>query len=41
MCNKAVYNYSYALKFIPECYKMQEMYDKVANTHSSTIEFVP
>ena len=41
MCNKAVDNYPNALKFVPECYKTQEMCDKVVNTHSSTIQFVP
>ena len=35
--NKAVDNYPHASEFVPECYKTQEMCDKVLNTHSSTI----
>ena len=38
MCNKAVDNYSHALKFVPDCYMTEKMYDKAVNTHSSTIE---
>ena len=38
MCNKAVHSYSHALKFVPDCYMTEKMYDKAVNTHSSTIE---
>ena len=41
MCNKAVDNYSHALEFVPECYKIQKMYDKAVSTYPSTITFVP
>ena len=30
ICDEAVNNYSYALKFVPECYKIQEMLDKLS-----------
>ena len=41
MCNKAVDNYLHVLELVADCYMTQETCDKVANTHSSTIEFVP
>ena len=40
MCNKAVDNYPLALIFVPECYNTQ-ICDKVVNTNSYTIQFVP
>ena len=41
MCDKAVDNYSHALKFVPDGYKTQEMCIKAVNDHPSTIQFVP
>ena len=41
MCNKAIDNYLHALELVADGYMTQETCDKVANTHSSTIEFVP
>ena len=41
MYSKAVDNYPYALDFVPECYKTQEMCDKAVTTYPSTIKFVP
>ena len=41
MCNKAVYNDSHALEFVPDCCMTQEMRDKIVNTHFSAIEFIP
>ena len=40
MCNKAVDNYHCVLEFVPECFKTQEMCNKVVSTLSSTIQFV-
>ena len=34
MCDKAVNNYSYALRFVPDCYKS-------ISTYPSAIQFVP
>ena len=39
MCNKAVDNYTHALKLVANCYKTQEMCDKPVNTYPSTIQF--
>ena len=39
MCHKAVGNYSYALKFVPECYKTQK-WEKAVDTYLSAIEYV-
>ena len=44
MCNKAADNYPHALEFVSDCYmcdRVIKLYDKVVNTHSSAIEFVP
>ena len=41
MCNKAVYNYPHALKFVPECYKTQKTCDKIVKTYHPTIKFDP
>ena len=41
MCDKAVDYYPHALKFVPDCYKIQNMCDKAVNTYPSTIQFVP
>ena len=41
MCNQAVDNYTHALKFVPYCYKAQEMCDKVANTYFFVFHSVP
>ena len=41
MCDKAVDNYSHALKFVPDCYMTQKMSDKAVNIYPSTIECVP
>ena len=41
MSNKAVDNYSHALKFVHNSYITQAICDKTVNTHSSTIQFVP
>ena len=41
MCNQAVDNYTHALKFVPYCYKTQEMCDKVANTYFFVFHSVP
>ena len=41
VCDKAVDNYSHALKFVPNYYITQNMCDKAINTYHSTIQFVP
>ena len=41
MCNEAVDNYPYALEFVPECFKTQNMCNKAVNTYLSSIKFVP
>ena len=40
MCNRAGDNYAYALEFVPDCYKTQNMCNKVVNTSPSAIQFV-
>ena len=40
MCNRVVDNYPDALHFVPECYKTQNMRDKVGDTYLCTIKFV-
>ena len=40
MYNKAVGNYSHALKCVLESYKSIEMRDKAVDTYPSTIKFV-
>ena len=40
MCNKAVHNYAYVLRFFLDCSKTQEMCNKPVNT-SSAIKFFP
>ena len=40
MCDKVVYNYPNALKFVSDCYMTQKMCDKAVNIHPSTIQFV-
>ena len=41
MCNKAVDNYLYALKFVSEYFMTQEMCDKAVGNLYSKIQFVP
>ena len=41
MCNKAVDNSAYALKFAPDWYKTQEMCIKAIDNYPSTMLFVP
>ena len=38
--NKAVDNYSHPIKLVPECYKTQEMCDKVVGDYPSAIQIV-
>ena len=33
MCDKAVDTHSYAIEFVPECYKTQNVYDKALNEY--------
>ena len=40
MCNKPVGSYTHTLEFVPDCYMTQEICHKIANTLSSTIQFV-
>ena len=40
-CNKAVDNYPQALRFVPNCYIIQKIYEGAVNTHPSIIQFVP
>ena len=40
MCDKAVDNYTHALKFVLDYYINQKMCDKGVNTYPSTIKFV-
>ena len=40
ICDKAVDNYSHALKFVLECYKTQNMCGKTVNTSPSSTQFV-
>ena len=40
MCDQAVDNYPYALKFVPDCYMNQKLCEKGVDTHPSTIAFV-
>ena len=40
MCNQAVDKYADSLKYVPECFKTQEMCDKAADIHLSVIQFV-
>ena len=37
MCDKTVNNYSYTLKFVPECYMTQKMCDNAVSTHHFTV----
>ena len=39
MCDKAVDNYRHELKFVPSCFKIQDMCYKVVNTYPCTIQF--
>ena len=41
MGDKVVDNYPHALKFVCECYMIQNMCNKAVNAHDSTIQFVP
>ena len=41
MCDKAVDNYSYALKFVSDCYKPQKNCNKAVGTYPSAMQFVP
>ena len=41
MCNKAVDNYPHVSELFSVCFMTQEMWDKVVNTNSSTIEVIP
>ena len=36
MCKKAVDNYPYALKVVPDCYMTKKMFDKTVGTHFAT-----
>ena len=40
MFNQSVDNYLDSLKNVPECFKTQDMCDKVANIHSPVIQVV-
>ena len=40
MCNKAVDNFTHALKFVPARCKTKEIFIKVVDTHPSTIKYV-
>ena len=40
MCDKAFDEYPHALKFVPNCYITQKMYEKSVNTYHSTSQFV-
>ena len=40
MCDEAIDNYPYVLKFVPDCYMMQKMCDKAVNTYHSTKQFL-
>ena len=39
MCNKAVDDYHHTLKFVPECYKAQQISDEPVDGYPSTIKF--
>ena len=41
MCNKVIHNYAHTLKFVPDWYKTQKMWDKAVDDYPSTIQFVP
>ena len=41
MCDKAVNNYAYALEFVPNRHKTQEVCDKAVDDNPSTIKYVP
>ena len=41
MCEKAVENEPYSLKFVPDHFEMQEICDKVVRDDSSSLQYVP
>ena len=41
MCNQAVDNYVDALEYVPECFKTQEMCDKVVDTCPFVFDSIP
>ena len=41
MCEKAVENEPYSLKFVPDHFKTEELCDQVVKDDSSSLQFVP
>ena len=41
MCDKVILENSETLKYIPECYKNQEMCNKADDNYPHVLEFVP
>ena len=41
MCNKAVARNPCTLAYVPDCFKTQEMYDKVVDSKPYTMRFAP
>ena len=40
MCNKVINLYTFAIKFVPKCYRTQEMYAEVINTCPFVFDYV-
>ena len=40
MCDKGIFENGGTLKFVPDCYKNQQMYDKAVDNYPHALEFV-
>ena len=41
MCENAIKSLAFVTKYVPDCYRIQELSDKVILEHGGTVRFVP